>query len=63
MGNIPDRKEYILAEMRCAAIRARLWEHDINAVGLALRGGLIDTDQALAMLQDCDCLHLVGEAQ
>jgi hypothetical protein len=31
--------EYLLAELRCAALRARLWQADIEAVGVALRGG------------------------
>jgi hypothetical protein len=30
--------EYLLAELRCAALRARLWQADIEAVGVALRG-------------------------
>jgi len=30
-----DRREYLLAELRVAAIRARLWQADIDAVGLA----------------------------
>jgi hypothetical protein len=52
--------EYLLAELRCAALRARLWQADIEAVGVALRGGLISPEQAVALLADCDCLHLLG---
>jgi hypothetical protein len=55
-----DHRDYLLAELRCAALRARLWQHDIEAVGLALKGGLIEPEQALELLQDCDALHLVG---
>jgi hypothetical protein len=54
------RHEYLLAELRCASLRARLWQADIEAVGLALRGGLIEPEQALGLLHDCDALHLVG---
>jgi hypothetical protein len=43
-----------------AALRAKLWQHDIEAVGLALKGGLVTPDQALELLHDCDALHLVG---
>lgn len=32
------RLEYLLAELRCASLRARLWQADIDAVGLALKG-------------------------
>jgi hypothetical protein len=54
------RIAYLLAELRCAAIRARLQQHDIEAVGLALKSGLIDPEQPLGLLADCDCLCLVG---
>ena len=52
--------DYLLAELRCAAVRARLWQADIEAVGIALKGGLIDPEQAIELLHDCDALHLVG---
>jgi hypothetical protein len=55
-----DHRDYLLAELRCAALRARLWQHDIEAVGLALKGGLVPPEQALELLHDCDALHLVG---
>jgi hypothetical protein len=49
-----------MAELRCAVLRAKLWTHDIEAVGLALKGGLVTPDQAVELLADCDCLHLIG---
>ena len=55
-----NRIEYLLAELRCASLRARLQASDIDAVGLALKGGLIEPEQALELLQDCDCLALIG---
>ena len=32
-----DKREYLFAELRAAALRARLWQADIDAVGLALK--------------------------
>jgi hypothetical protein len=55
-----SRADYVVAELRCAALRARLWQADIEAVGLALKGGLIHPEQALELLHDCGALHLVG---
>ena len=55
-----NRIEYLLAELRCASLRARLHAGDIDAVGLALKAGLIEPEQALELLQDCDCLALIG---
>jgi hypothetical protein len=54
-----SRIEYLLAELRCASLRARLQAGDIDAIGLALKGGLIEPEQALELLQDCDCLQLI----
>jgi hypothetical protein len=54
------RRDYLIAELRCASLRARLWQADIDAVGLALKAGLVEPEQALELLADCDCLHLVG---
>jgi hypothetical protein len=55
-----DFSEYLLAEFRCASLRARILQADIEAVGLALKGGIISADQALALLDDCDALRIVG---
>jgi hypothetical protein len=55
-----SRRDYLLGELRCAVLRARLWEADITAVALALKAGLVEPEQALELLADCDALHLVG---
>jgi hypothetical protein len=52
--------DYILAELHCAELRARLIQSDLEAIGLALRGGLITPDQAIEHLCDCDAMRLVG---
>ena len=54
-----NRVDYLLAELRCASLRARLWQADGVNVGLALKGGLIEPEQALELLNDCDCLQLI----
>jgi hypothetical protein len=58
--NVTDRRDYLLAELRVASLRARLWQAEIEAIGLAVKGGLIEPEQALEFLNDCDALHLVG---
>jgi hypothetical protein len=58
--SINSRSEYLLAELHCAALRMRLWQADIEAVGLALMGTLITPEQALELLHDRDVLRLVG---
>jgi hypothetical protein len=54
------RRDYLLAELRCASLRARLWQADIDAVGAALKAGLVEPEQALELLHDCDCLQLIS---
>jgi hypothetical protein len=54
-----SRTEYLLAELRCAAVRARLWVNEIDAIGAALRAGWIDPEDAI----DGGCLHLVAPAE
>jgi hypothetical protein len=51
-----NRTEYVLAELRCAALRARLAACDIDTIGIALRGGAIDADIAIELLVDCGAL-------
>ena len=36
-----------------------MWQADIEAVGIALKHGLIQPEHALELLHDCDALHLV----
>ena len=55
-----DKREYLLAELRAAALRARLWQVDIDAVGLALKAGLISSNQAVEHLSDCGLLRLLA---
>jgi hypothetical protein len=54
------RRDYLLAELRCAWLRARLWQADIDAVGVALKAGWITPEQAVETLADCDCLQLIS---
>lgn len=54
-----SRVDYLLAELRCAALRARLWQADIESIGLALKAGWISPEQAVEALAECDCLQLV----
>jgi hypothetical protein len=59
----PDRADfhsYLLAELRAAVLRARILQADIEAIGLALKGGLVTPNQALALLHDVDALRIVG---
>ena len=55
-----SRIDYLIAELRCASLRARLWQADIDAVGAALKAGLVEPEQALELLAGCGALDLVA---
>jgi hypothetical protein len=56
----PEFRDYLIAELRCAALRTRILQADIEAIGIALKGRLVTPDQALELLHDVDALRLVG---
>src|ERR1700730_17537519 len=56
------RRDYLLAELRCASLRAQLALADIEAIRLALEGGLITPEQAVELLADCDLFRFIEPA-
>jgi hypothetical protein len=57
---MPTKIEYLLSELRCASLRARLLQSDVDAIGLALKAGLISPDQAVEHLAGCGLVRLLG---
>jgi hypothetical protein len=45
-------KEFLLATLRAELLRAKAWVGDIEALGIALKGGLISSAQAVAHMHD-----------
>ena len=48
--------EALLAELRCGRLRVQLAQLDMDAVGIGLKYGLIDPEQAIGLLHDRDAL-------
>jgi hypothetical protein len=59
VSDASPRVEYLLAELRCASLRVQLLQGDIEAIGLALKGGLVTAEQAIHLLSDCDALRYI----
>jgi hypothetical protein len=57
-----SRCGYLLAELHCAEIRAKLLQANLTAIGLVLKAGLVTPEQALLLLDGCGALRLVGTA-
>ena len=59
MTGANPRYEYLIQEFRCAVLRARLEAADLEAIGLALKVGLITAEQALEIADDYGALRYV----
>jgi hypothetical protein len=55
----PPLREYVLGELRCAALRARLAAADIDTIGVALNSGMIEPQTALEWLADAGAFDYV----
>jgi hypothetical protein len=54
------RRNYVLAEFRCALIKAKLAQLDIEAIGCALKHNIITPEQAVAQFWDSEAVHFLG---
>ena len=62
IGTHPDAKkyrEYVLAELRCARRRAQLLVLEIETIGIALNGSLIEPDGAIEWLAAANALDFL----
>jgi hypothetical protein len=60
-GTIDDgRRKYILAEFRCALIKARLAQCDIEAVAAALELRIVTPEQAAELFWDSPSIQFLG---
>jgi hypothetical protein len=50
---------YLAAEFKCAALRARLLAAEIQSAGAALAGGLIGPDEAIQWVADEGGIELI----
>lgn len=54
------RRDYILAEFRCALIKAKLAQLDIEAAALALKYNLVTPEQAVELFWDSEAIQFIG---
>ena len=53
-------REFLLSALRAAALRAKLFEADVNSIGIALRANMVTNEQALKWIQDIGAMEAVG---
>jgi hypothetical protein len=54
------RREYILAEFRCAVAKAKLAQFDLEAAFLALKYNVVTAEQAVAMFWQSESIRFLG---
>jgi hypothetical protein len=59
-SNSDGRREYILAEFRCALMKAKLAQLDIEAVATALKLRLVTPEQAVSIFWDSEAVRFIG---
>ena len=52
-------KDYILSELRCARMRAKLLIMEIDTIGIAVRRGIMDPESALEALAEANALDFL----
>ena len=60
MDEVERHKDFLLAALRAASVRAKLMEADINSIGVALKGDLIGPETAVQWIRDAGLLGMVG---
>ena len=55
-----QHKEFLLSALRAASLRAKMMDADLTTIGVALRGGMIGADTAVAWIRDSGLLWIVG---
>ncbi len=55
-----DKREFLLTELRMLWLELRQAEHDVEAIGSALKVGVVRLDEVVGILHCRDLLALLG---
>jgi hypothetical protein len=56
-----DHKDFVLSALRSASLRARMYEIEIQSIGIALKGDMISVIEALKWIKDIGAWELIGK--
>lgn len=54
-----NQREFVLSALRVGSLRAKLYETEINSIGVALKDGLIDCYTAMEWVKEIGAIELV----
>lgn len=61
MSAVPEgKRQILLAGMRCAAIRLKLLELELEEIGIALKLNIISPEDAVGCLHDINALQFIN---
>jgi hypothetical protein len=55
-----QHREFLLAKLRAASLRAKVIDAELTSIGVALKGGMIGADTAVAWIRDEGLLWFIG---
>ena len=55
-----DHRAFFLSALRSASLRAKMFEVEINSIGIALKAEMISVTTALQWIKDIGALGLIG---
>ena len=59
MSDSDEKREFLLSSLRAGSLRAKLIETEINSIGVALKGGLIDCYTAMQWIKEAGAMELI----
>jgi len=57
---VDDHREFLLAALRAARIRAQLMEAELTTIGVSLKAGMISSQMAMQWVHDEGLMSLVS---
>lgn len=57
----PSFRDFVLAELRCAHIKARMLVSEIETIGIGVRGNFIEPAQAIGALAAANALEFLSD--
>lgn len=58
-----DQRDFVLAHLRAASLRARIVANEIDLIGVSLRAGMIDTITAIDWLEQAGALGYISDME
>jgi hypothetical protein len=60
MIDYDDHREFLLAALRAASLRAKLMDAELNTIGVSLKAGMISPEMAMQWIRDEGLMSLVS---